>query len=64
MKQLSPHMASAGSLLHTTRNHVSSVDTAPIQVAIFMLQQSQQQGSSFFSECVMYWEKFHMRWEV
>jgi hypothetical protein len=34
---------------------------APIQVAIFMLQQSQQQGSSFFSECVMYWEKFHMR---
>jgi hypothetical protein len=30
---------------------------ARIQVAIFGLQQSQQECLSFFSECVKYWEK-------
>ena len=33
----------------------------PIQIAIFGLQQSQQQLLSFFNECVKYWEKFEMR---
>ena len=34
---------------------------ASIQVAIFGLQQSQQECLSFFSECVKYWEKLDMR---
>ncbi|KAI0247729.1 hypothetical protein BJV78DRAFT_1285313 [Lactifluus subvellereus] len=63
-KHLRPHMTTAGSLLHTMRDHVSPADIAPIQVAIFGLQQSQQQCLSFFSECVKYWEKAKMRCEV
>jgi len=37
---------------------------APIQVAIFGLQQSQQQCLSFFTECVKYWEKVDLRRDV
>ena len=36
----------------------------PIQIAIFGLQQSQQQLLSFFNECVKYWEKLEMPSEV
>lgn len=36
----------------------------PIQIAIFGLQQCQQQLLSFFNECVKYWEKYEMRSEV
>jgi hypothetical protein len=36
----------------------------PIQIAIFGLQQSQQQLLCFFNECVKYWEKLEMRSEV
>jgi hypothetical protein len=41
-----------------------SVDMPPIQIAIFGLQQSQQQLLSFFDECVKYWEKLEMCSEV
>lgn len=57
-------MMTAGSLLHTMRDHVPSADMPPIQIAIFGLQQSQQQLLNFFNECVKYWEKFEMRSEV
>jgi len=63
-KQLRPHMMTAGSLLHTMRDHVPSADMPPIQVAIFGLQQSQQQCLSFFTECVKYWEKVDVRRDV
>jgi len=54
-------MTRAGSLLRTIRDNVSSANMAAIQVAIFGLQQSQQECLSFFSECVKYWEKLDMR---
>jgi hypothetical protein len=46
------------------RDQAPSVDTPPIQIAIFGLQQSQQQLLGFFDECVKYWEKLKMRSEV
>jgi len=57
-------MMAAGSLLHTMRDHAPNADMPPIQIAIFGLQQSQQQLLSFFNECVKYWEKLEMRSEV
>ncbi|KAH9954597.1 hypothetical protein BC827DRAFT_956689 [Russula dissimulans] len=39
-KQLRPQMMTAGCPLHTMRDHVSSADMAPIQVAIFGLPSS------------------------
>jgi hypothetical protein len=57
-------MTTAGSLLRTMRDNVSSADMAPIQIAIFGLQQSQQQCLSFFSECIKYREKLDMPSEV
>ena len=63
-KQLGPHMSTAASLFHTMQDHGCPVDVAPIQVAIFGLQQSQQQCLSFFGGCVKYWEKANMCCEV
>lgn len=57
-------MTTAGSLLLTMRDNVPSADMPPVQVAIFGLQQSQQQCLSFFRDCIKYCEKHDMRREA
>jgi len=57
-------MTTVGSLLLTMRDNVPSADMPPVQVAIFGLQQSQQQCLSFFSDCIKYCEKHDMRREA